>query len=216
MDQESETAWLSERFDELWPITRSITGPGLRESLEILQQDIPLEIEGVPSGTEVFDWEIPPEWRIREAQLTGPDGTVYAAYEDTNLAVVNYSEPVDETLPLAELQSHLHSDPDVPEAIPYVTSYYDRNWGFCLPHNVRSELPDGEYHAHIDSEFVDGELNFGQTVLPGESDKEILLSTYLCHPSLATAKTTTGRTTQFKRRLAKIPPTSHALCWISR
>ena len=133
MSSDNEKERLSTRFDELWPITRSITGPGFRESLEILQQDIPLEIRSVSSGTEVFDWEIPPEWRIREAKLIGPDGNVYADINETNLAVVNYSESVDIHLSLDELDSHLYTLPDLPEATPYVTSYYERNWGFCLP-----------------------------------------------------------------------------------
>lgn len=186
MEFNNERAWLDIRFDELWPITRSITGSGLRESLNILQQDIPLEIESVPSGSEVFDWKIPPEWEIQEAKLTGPDDEVYADIDETNLAVVNYSEPVDQKLNLDELDSHLYTLPDHPEATPYVTSYYERNWGFCLPHNTYESLPEGKYHAYIDSELDnDGELNYGHTVLEGESDREILLSTYLCHPSLA-------------------------------
>jgi len=180
-----EQEWLSERFDELWPITRSITGPGLRESLEILQQDIPLEIEGVSSGTEVFDWEVPAEWRIYEARLTGPDGEVYADFDHTNLAVVNYSESVDTYLSLTDLDSHLYTNPDVPEATPYVTSYYERDWGFCLPHDTYESLPEGEYHAYINSEFTDGELSYGHTTLEGKSDEEMLVSSYLCHPSMA-------------------------------
>ena len=186
MDFDREREWLDTRFDELWPITRSITGPGFRESLEIIQQDIPFEVESVPSGTEVFDWEIPPEWRIYEAKLTGPGGEIYADLDETNLAVVNYSEPVDQRLTLDELDSHLYTLPEHPEATPYVTSYYERNWGFCLPHNTYESLPEGEYHAYIDSELDDeGRLNYGHTVLEGESDREVLLSTYLCHPSLA-------------------------------
>ena len=186
MHSQKEFDWLDTRFDELWPITRSITGPGFRKSLEILQQDIPLEVESVPSGTEVFDWEIPPEWRIHKAKLTGPDGEIYADLDETNLAVVNYSEPVVQRLTLDELDSHLYTLPEHPEATPYVTSYYERNWGFCLPHNTYESLPEGEYHAYIDSELDDeGRLNYGHTVLEGESDREVLLSTYLCHPSLA-------------------------------
>lgn len=186
MGLDKEHEWLERRFDKLWPITRSITGPGFRESIEILQEDIPFDVESIPSGTQVFDWEVPPEWRIREARLTGPDGKVYADIENTNLAVVNYSVPVDEQLTLDNLDSHLYTSPEHPEATPYVTSYYERNWGFCLPHDEYESLPEGEYHAYIDSELDDeGELNFGHTILEGESDREILLSSYLCHPSLA-------------------------------
>lgn len=177
---------LESRFEELWTLPRSITGPGLRESLQILQQDIPLTIESVPSGTSVFDWEIPPEWRINDARLTGPDGDVYADFDETNLSVVNYSEPVDETLLFEDLDEHLYTISDQPAAIPYVTSYYERNWGFCLPHSRYESLPEGEYHAYIDAELdPSGALNYGHTVLEGQTDREVLLSTYLCHPSLA-------------------------------
>lgn len=182
---ESEKVRLDSRFNELWPITRSITGRGFRRSLEILQQDVPLKSEAVSSGTDVLDWQVPPEWNIHEARLTGPDGQVYADLDETNLAVVNYTDSVDEQLFLEELDPHLYTLPEVPDATPYVTSYYERNWGFCLPHNVYESLPEGEYHAYIDSEHSAGELTYGHTVLEGESDYEVLLSSYLCHPSLA-------------------------------
>lgn len=184
-DRTSELEMLDCLFDELFPLMRSITGPALRESLEILQEEIPLEIRSVASGTEIFDWEIPPEWRIREAYLIGPDGKRYADLEKSNLSVVNYSSPVDEHLPLSELKSHLHTNSAVPDAIPYVTSYYERTWGFCLPYDTYKSLPEGEYHAYIDSEFIDGELTYGHTIVEGESDEEVLLSSYLCHPSMA-------------------------------
>ena len=129
---------LDSRFDELWPIMRSITGPGFRESLKILQNEMPLIIESIPSGTQVFDWEIPPEWLITDARLTGPDDEVYADRDDRNLAVMNYSAPVDRHLTLAELEPHLYSTPTLPEATPYVTSYYEQNWGFCLPREIVS------------------------------------------------------------------------------
>lgn len=177
---------IESRFDELWSIPRSITGPGVRDSIRVLQKDIPFNLESVSSGASVFDWEIPPEWKIYEARLTGPDGEVYADFDETNLAIVNYSEPVDKSLSLTELDDHLYTHPELPEAIPYVTSYYERDWGFCLPHNVYESLLEGEYHAYIDSELdPDGALNYGHAVLDGESDREVLLSTYLCHPSLA-------------------------------
>jgi aminopeptidase-like protein len=182
---ENERSRLDSRFDELWPILRSITGPGFQKSLDILRTDIPFTVESVPSGTDVFDWQIPPEWRIREARLTGPDGELYAELGETNVAVINYSAPVDKTIPLEKLKPHLHTDPDIPDATPYVTSYYERNWGFCLPHQRYETLPDGDYHAYIDSEFIQGELTYGHTKLEGRSDREILLSTYLCHPMLA-------------------------------
>lgn len=226
----SERTRLDSRFDELWSIPRSITGSGFRESLEILQQDVPFEIESIPSGTEVFDWQVPPEWRINEARLTGPDGEVYADFDETSLAVLNYSEPVDETVSLNELEPHLYTLPELPDATPYVTSYYERNWGFCLPHNVYESLPDGEYHAYIDSELVtDGELNYGHTVLEGEVDEEVLLSTYLCHPSLANNELSGPLvltslydrlegwdTRKFSYRFVVVPETIGSLSYLSR
>ncbi|MNW42973.1 hypothetical protein D3C74_201590 [compost metagenome] len=172
-------------FDQLFPICRSITGPGLRETLEILSEYIPLEHFSLASGTQAFDWKIPQEWIIRNAILKGPDGEVIADFMEHNLHVINYSEPIDNELELEELQHHLFSIPSLPEAIPYVTSYYKKRWGFCIPHKKREELKPGKYHALIDSEFVDGGINFSHAVLPGKSDKEILISSYVCHPSLA-------------------------------
>lgn len=181
-----DEALLSNLFDELFPICRSITGPGFRESLEILRRHMPLELESVASGTKVFDWKVPPEWIIREAVLTGPDGEVVVDFKDCNLHVVNYSESVDQALSLDDLQPHLHSIPRLPTAVPYVTSYYKRNWGFCLSHEQRASLKPGVYRAYIDAEHKeDGELNLAQCVLPGDSEREILLTSYLCHPSLA-------------------------------
>lgn len=172
-------------MDELWPLTRSITGPGLEESLNWFRQHMPLEVEKVPSGASVFDWTVPPEWHFRSARLTGPDGEVVCDAADLNLHVVNYSCAVDRHLTLQELQPHLHSLPGLPEAVPYVTSYYKETWGFCLPDRVRQSLKEGVYHAHIDAEFVDGGVPVAQCVLPGESDREVLLTSYLCHPSMA-------------------------------
>jgi aminopeptidase-like protein len=176
-------------FDELFPLCRSITGPGLRRSLEILRRHVPFELEHVASGTRVFDWTVPDEWRIHEARLWAPDGKKLADLEDSTLAVVNYSGPVDRELSLDELAPHLHSLPALPDAVPYVTSYYQRSWGFCLPHRVRAALPQGIYRALIRAEHVGGShggrLDYGHCTLPGESPREILLSSYLCHPSLA-------------------------------
>jgi aminopeptidase-like protein len=182
---QDEAALLDGMFEELFPLLRSITGEGLRRSYEIFARHMPLEIETVATGTRVFDWEVPPEWRLRRATLTGPDGTVYADAARFNLEVVNYAAPVDCRLSLAELRPHLHSLPHLPSAVPYVTSYYKRNWGFCLPHVVREKMPEGIYHARIESEFVDSGVSFAQAVLPGESRAEVLITSYLCHPSMA-------------------------------
>lgn len=172
-------------FDRLLPLCRSITGAGFRQSLEVLREVLPLEVQRIASGTPLFDWTAPREWVIRDARLTGEDGRLVASFRETNLAVVSYSIPVDRWLTLAELTPHLHTLPELPEATPYVTSYYREDWGFCIPHRVFASLPEQRYHAWIDSELIEGELNFGELVLPGRSSREILLSSYLCHPSLA-------------------------------
>ncbi|WP_276253306.1 DUF4910 domain-containing protein [Halomontanus rarus] len=184
-DNSNELSRIERLFDELFPICRSITGPGLRKSLRLMQREIPLDIEGISSGTDVFDWTIPQEWHVHSGRLVGPDDQVYADFEETNLAVVNYSEPINQQLLFSELRPHLYSIEELPQATPYITSYYERNWGFCIPHDTLVELPKGKYRAVIDSEFVDGELNYGHTVLEGETDQEVLLSSYLCHPSMA-------------------------------
>jgi aminopeptidase-like protein len=170
----------------LWPLHRSITGDGVRQTLSILQEQLPgLTINEVPSGTPVFDWQVPDEWTMRSATLTGPDGRVIVDYADSNLHVVGYTTPVDAHLTLEELQPHLHSIEDQPTAIPYMTSYYHRTWGFCLAHDQRRQLKEGAYHARIDSTIAPGSLTYGELIIPGESDDEIFISTYICHPSMA-------------------------------
>jgi aminopeptidase-like protein len=182
----SEHHDLDHLFDRLFPILRSITGPGYKESLAILGEAMPLTVESVPSGTRVFDWTVPPEWHLTGARLTGPDGQVYADAARSSLEVLNFSTGIDAELELDDLEPHLHSIPALPDAVPYVTSYYRDDWGFCLPDAVRQSMPrEGRYHAKIDAEHRPGTLDIGSTVLPGESSAEILLTTYLCHPSLA-------------------------------
>ena len=153
---------LSKIFDELWPLCRSITGEGLRQSLNIIGNFIPLKINSVLSNTQIYDWKVPLEWKINDAKLVGPDGKTYADFKKSNLSIINYSVPVNKILNLDELQKHLHSIPELPDAIPYVTSYYKENWGFCLPDSVRKNLPSGSYHCHIDSELFEGELNYSE------------------------------------------------------
>ncbi|MCP4595915.1 DUF4910 domain-containing protein [Neptuniibacter sp.] len=182
----NEEELLSQCFDSLFPICRSITGPGLEQSIALFKEYMPLQIEKIPTGTQVFDWEVPPEWHFKRARLWGPNGEVVCDTNESNLHVVNYSEPVNRSIELEELQKHLHSIPSLPEAIPYVTSYYNRSWGFCLPHKQRQELQPGTYKVEIDSSFFhEGGVPFAHCTIVGESSREILLTSYLCHPSLA-------------------------------
>jgi aminopeptidase-like protein len=171
---------------ELFPICRSITGDGVRQTIGILTRHFaPYEVTEVPSGTQCFDWTVPDEWTIRGARLTGPDGKTVVDFSDSNLHVVGYSEPVDATLDLDALQPHLHSLEALPDAIPYVTSYYARSWGFCLPHRQRARLAKGTYRAVIDSTLAPGSLTLAECVVPGERPDEVLISSYVCHPSMA-------------------------------
>jgi aminopeptidase-like protein len=170
---------------QIYPITRSITGDGVRETFEHIKHTIPeINIHEIPSGTEVFDWTIPDEWNIRQAFIEDEDGNGIVNFEDNNLHVVNYSRPVAEVLTLEELNEHLYSIPDKPSAIPYVTSYYNDRWGFCMTHEQRLSLRDCKYRVFIDSDIKPGSLTYGELIIPGESDKEILISTYTCHPSM--------------------------------
>ena len=171
---------------DLFPICRSITGNGVRKTLRQLKDHLSeLDIVEIPSGEVCFDWKIPKEWNIRDAYVIGPEGDKIIDFEKSNLHVVGYSVPVDKTVTLEELQEHLHSLPDQPTAIPYVTSYYEERWGFCLPEEQRKQLKPGTYHVTINSDLSDGSLTYGELILPGRSEKEVFLSTYVCHPSLA-------------------------------
>lgn len=172
--------------EELWPLNRSLTGAGNRETLAILKREFPgLVVHEVPSGTEAFDWTVPDEWAIRAGWIKAPSGEVLCNFADNNLHVVGYSEPVHKTFPLAELQEHLYSLPEQPDAIPYVTSYYNRDWGLCLSEERRAQLQDGDYEVFIDSELSAGSLSYGEIIIPGDERAEVLLSTYICHPSMA-------------------------------
>lgn len=181
-----QPAGMHDLLARLFPICRSITGDGVRKTLRILQESLPeLKIVEVPSGTPCLDWQVPDEWNITEARLIAPDGSILADFAVNNLHVVSYSEPVDLELSLEELQAHLHSEPNLPDAIPYITAYYNRNWGFCIPHSIREKLQEGQYRAVIRSTLKKGHLTYGELIIPGSTDHEILLSTYICHPSLA-------------------------------
>jgi len=192
VEQESDLADLAEgRFmhalaERLWDFPRSLTGDGVRATFDVLREHlVDLTVHEVPSGTQVFDWTVPDEWNIRDAYLIGPDGHRVIDFAFSNLHVVGYSDPVDQVLTLDELQPHLHSDPEHPDAIPYVTNYYTSGWGLCLPHNLRLTLPPGDYRVVIDSTLAPGSLTYGELVIPGDSTDEVFISTYICHPSLA-------------------------------
>lgn len=174
-------------FEKLWPICRSITGNGIRESFKILNEVIPLELTEVPTGTKVHDWTVPKEWNVKEAYIKDPNGKVFCEMKTNNLHLLNYSSPIKKKMKLSELLPNLYSKPEMPEAIPYITSYYKERWGFCLTENEKSNLPEGEYEVFIDSELKDGSLTYGELLLEAtvETKDEILLSSYLCHPSMA-------------------------------
>lgn len=172
--------------EKLFPIGRSLTGEGVRESLELIREQIPeLEIKSVPSGTQVFDWTVPKEWEIREGYIEDAQGNRIIDYRTNNLHVMGYSTPVDKYVSLEELLEHIKVEEGQPEVIPYVTSYYSPRYAFCMSKKQRDSLQPGTYHMVIDSRHFDGVLNYGELLLPGASEKEVLLSTYICHPSMA-------------------------------
>jgi len=176
---------LYELVRELYPICRSITGNGVRETLAHLGRRLPLELREVPSGTPVLDWTVPREWNIRDAWVANEQGQRVIDFREHNLHVVNFSVPVQGRFTLDELKPHLHTLPDRPELIPYRTSYYEENWGFCLSQRQLEALQPGNYDVCIDATLEPGALSYGELVLPGTSEDEILISAHVCHPSLA-------------------------------
>lgn len=210
----------------LYPICRSITGDGVRTSLAMIRESVPLKVREIPSGASVYDWEVPPEWNIEDAAVVSPDGERIIDFRRHNLHVVSYSEPVDLTLPLDELDGHLHSLPDRSAWIPYRTSYYRRNWGFCLSHDVRQNLPQGRYRVMVTSSLTQGSLTYGELTVPGRTRDEILFFTHVCHPSLAndnasgmaiaTALATwiASAPRRFTYRFVFAPGTIGSLCWL--
>ena len=175
------------RMEKLFPICRSITGEGFRKSLNMLQDDcnVKINVQFIPSGTKVFDWTVPKEWNIKEGYIEDSSGKRIVDFSNNNLHIVGYSLPVDRHVTFKELKSILHTQPAMPDAIPYVTSYYQEQVGFCISQNQYDNLKDDIYHIYINSTLSDGFLTYGEIYIPGESNEEIFFSTYLCHPSMA-------------------------------
>jgi aminopeptidase-like protein len=215
-------------MEELFPIARSLTGEGVRETLRRLDPVLPLEVTEVPSGTAVFDWTVPKEWNIRGGHIRNSKGETVVDFRDSTLHVVGYSVPVHRTVGLETLRRHVHTLPDHPDWIPYRTSYYEESWGFCMPHRLLESLPDDDYEVRIDSTLADGSLTYGEHFLPGESPDEVLISAHCCHPSLcndnlsgivvaaflARALARTPRRLSYRFLFA--PATIGAITWLAR
>ena len=219
---------MHELMIELFPICRSITGNGVRQSLQILQNHISLDISEIPSGTKVFDWTIPREWNINDAYIKNSKGEKIIDFKKSNLHVLNYSTPIRIKLSLQELLPHLHSLPDQPNVIPYRTSYYKENWGFCITHNQLINLQDDEYEVVIDSTLENGSLTYAEFFIQGESNDEVLFSCYTCHPSMCNdnlsgvvlftflAKHLKNLSLKYSYRFLFIPETIGAITWLSQ
>jgi aminopeptidase-like protein len=214
-------------ISDLYPICRSITGEGVRETLGVLQQYIPLSIHEVPTGTAVFDWDVPKEWNIRDAYIKNVKGERIVDFKQSNLHVVNYSIPVHRKMPLEELKEHLFTLPDHPGWIPYRTSYYKESWGFCLSHDQYLSLADEEYEVCIDSSLADGHLTYGEYFIQGKSTDEVLISCHICHPSLCNdnlsgislavylANALESLSPRYSYRFLFIPGTIGSVTWLS-
>ena len=215
-----------ELMRRLFPLCRSLTGDGVRATFGILEEEIPITRTEIPSGTRIFDWIVPDEWNIRDAYIADATGTRVVDFHRSSLHVVSYSEPVDATLPLDQLRPRLHTLPDLPDVVPYRTSYYERTWGFCLSHRQLTDLPPGDYRVVIDSTLEPGHLSYGELVIQGEGEGEVLFSTYVCHPSLANdnlsgiavatmlARELLGRRLRHSYRFLFAPGTLGPLAWL--
>jgi aminopeptidase-like protein len=215
-------------IQELFPICRSITGEGVRETLRLIQKRIPLEMHEVPSGTKVFDWTVPLEWNVTDAYIANEAGARVVDFKASNLHLMSYSTPLNKKMRLGDLQSHLFSLPDHPDWIPYRTSYYQENWGFCVRHKDLAQFRDGEYDVVIDSSLRPGSLTYGESYLPGESSDEILVSCHVCHPSLCNdnlsgiavavmlAQAMAARSRRYSYRFLFIPGTIGSITWLAR
>jgi len=213
---------------KLYPICRSITGDGVRKTLDIISEQVPLEKHEIPTGTEVFDWIVPKEWNITDAYVKKSNGEKIIDFQKSNLHVLNYSVPVHKTISLSELKDHLFTLPDQPTLIPYRTSYYYENWGFCITHNQFLQLEEDEYKVVIDSTLEDGSLSYGEYFIKGKSKDEVLLTCYTCHPSMCNdnlsgvvlltflAKHLKNLSLQYSYRFLFIPETIGSIVWLYR
>jgi aminopeptidase-like protein len=212
---------------QLFPICRSITGQGLRETLRRIQQRISLRLVEVPSGTTVFDWIVPKEWNIRDAYIKDSSGTKIVNFKNNNLHVLNYSTPIHATMSFKELSPHLFALPKYPDWIPYRTSYYNEQWGFCLTQRQLDALEEGDYEVYVDSTLEDGLLSYGEYYLRGESEEEVIISVHVCHPSLANdnlsgivvstalAELLSGARLRYSYRFLFVPGTIGAITWLA-
>jgi aminopeptidase-like protein len=212
----------------LYPLCRSITGDGARKTLALVKQRIPLELHEVPSGTPVFDWTVPKEWNIKDAYVKAPNGERIIDFQKSNLHVLNYSTPIRAKMTLQELKQHLFTLPDHPDWVPYLTSYYKEQWGFCLSQRQLDKLQEGTYEVLIDSELKDGSLSYGEFVIKGETEDEVLLSTYTCHPSTCNdnlsgvvlvtklAQMLAGKKLRYTYRFLFVPETIGVIAWLAR
>ena len=227
LDEKKVGECLYELIRDLYPICRSITGNGVRETLRRLQTLVPLKIHEVPTGTKVFDWTVPKEWNIQDAYIKNAKGEKIVDFQQSNLHVVSYSQPVKAKLHLKALKEHLFTLPDHPDWVPYRTSYYKESWGFCLSHKQFLELKEGEYEVCIESSLENGHLTYGQYYLPGKSSDEILISCHICHPSLCNdnlsgmavatwlAKSLSQHDLRYSYRFLFIPGTIGSITWLS-
>ncbi len=214
-------------IERLYPICRSITGNGVRRSLRLLRETVPLALREVPTGTQVFDWTIPDEWNIRDAYIKNEIGERLVDFRKSNLHVLNYSVPVNQKMSLAELRPHLFTIPEAPDWIPYRTSYYEENWGFCLAQSQLDELKEGKYEVYIDSTLRPGHLTYGEFRIQGQTDDEVLISCHSCHPSLcndnlsgmATAARLAallhGLSLRYSYRFLWVPGTIGSITWLA-
>ncbi|GAA4672640.1 DUF4910 domain-containing protein [Streptomyces youssoufiensis] len=214
--------------ERLYPLCRSITGDGVRATLDIVGEYLPLQVHEVPTGTPVLDWTVPREWNIRDAYVADATGDRVIDFAASNLHVLGYSVPVARTMPLAELRAHLHTLPDQPTLVPYRTSYYAPTWGFCLAQEVLDALPEGDYEVRVDSTLADGHLTYAEHVVPGQVPDEVIVSCHVCHPSLANdnlagiavatflARALAERSPYYTYRFIYAPGTIGAITWLAR